>query len=152
MRHRIRAGAIITRAESILLVQSNSDLGLKWWTPGGRVDGDETWAECAIRETFEETGLRVEIGRLAYTYEMVTPENDTHHFHVLYAGVNPQGDLHMAVPGNPGYDARQTGIRYVHREEVSNSQHWPAPLRTADFWANHDAGFPAPVHLGMVAQ
>ncbi|MDP6823683.1 MAG: NUDIX hydrolase [Dehalococcoidia bacterium] len=152
MRHRIRAGVIITRDDSILLVQSDSDLGLKWWTPGGRVEGAETWAECATRETFEETGLKIEIGRLAYVYEIVTPENGTHHFHVLYRGLNPTGDLRMAGPGDPGYDARQTGIRFVQRNEISHSQAWPAPFRTPDFWANHDAGFPAPVHLGMVAQ
>ena len=65
MRHRIRSGAIITRNDSILLVQSNSDLGLKWWTPGGRVDGAESWSECATRETFEETGIEIEIGPLS---------------------------------------------------------------------------------------
>ncbi len=152
MRHRIRAGVLITRDDSILLVQSNSDLGLKWWTPGGRVDGAETWAECAIRETFEETGLEIEIGPLAYVYEIMTPDNDTHHFHVLYKGLNPQGELRMAGSGDPGYDGRQTGIQFVHRDEMTDSQTWPAPLRTEDFWANHDAGFPTPIHLGMVAQ
>jgi ADP-ribose pyrophosphatase YjhB (NUDIX family) len=152
VRHRIRSGVIITRDDSILLVQSDSDLGLKWWTPGGRVDGDETWSKCAIRETFEETGLEIEIGRLAYIYEIVTPENGTHHFHVLYQGLNPRGDVRMASPGEPGYDARQSEVRFVSRTEISNSQTWPAPVRTIDFWDNHDAGFPTPLHLGMVAQ
>ncbi|MBT3941595.1 MAG: NUDIX hydrolase [Chloroflexi bacterium] len=152
MRHRIRSGALITRDGGILLVQSDSDLGLKWWTPGGRVDDEETWAHCAIRETFEETGLRIEIGRLAYVYEMITPENNTHHFHVLYQALNPLGDLRMAGPGDPGYDARQSEIRFVQRDEVSNTQTWPAPLRNTEFWPNLEAGFPSPIHLGMVAQ
>jgi 8-oxo-dGTP diphosphatase len=152
VRHRICSGAIITRDDSILLVQNDSDLGLKWWTPGGRVDGAETWAQCAIRETFEETRLEIEIGTLAYVYEMVTPENDTHHFHVLYKALNVKGKPGPASPGDPGFDARQSGVHFVHRDEISNSQTWPAPLRTRDFWANHDAGFPTPIHLGMVAQ
>jgi ADP-ribose pyrophosphatase YjhB (NUDIX family) len=135
-----------------LLVQSNSDLGLKWWTPGGRVDGAETWAQCAIRETFEETGIEIEIGPLAYVYEMVTPGNDTHHFHVLYKALSQKGEPRRTSPGDPGYDARQSGVHFVHRDEISNSQTWPAPLRTNDFWANHDAGFPTPIHLGMVSQ
>ena len=152
MRHRIRSGASIARDDSVLLVQSESDLGLKWWTPGGQVEGAESWAECARRETFEETGLEIEIGRLAYMYELVTPENDIHHFHMLYVGMNPQGELRMAVHGEPGYDSRQREIRFVQHSEISDSQTWPAPLRTERFWTDLDAGFPEPRYLGVVAQ
>jgi 8-oxo-dGTP pyrophosphatase MutT (NUDIX family) len=39
--------------------------GERWWfTPGGGLDGDETLAEGAARELFEETGLRVDPAEL----------------------------------------------------------------------------------------
>ena len=146
MRHRIRSGAIITRDDSIMLVQSNSDLGLKWWTPGGGVDGAETWAECATQETFEETGI--EIGPLAYVYEMVTPENDTLHFHVLYKTLNARGDLRMADRSDPGYNARQSRVHFVHCDEISNSQAWPQRA-TERVWDDLPTGFPSIVDLGF---
>lgn len=33
-----------------------------WSLPKGKVDGDETWLEAAVREVDEETGLAVEVG------------------------------------------------------------------------------------------
>lgn len=33
----------------------------KWLPPGGHVDANETPQEAAIRETFEETGLKIEL-------------------------------------------------------------------------------------------
>jgi len=39
--------------------------GLRWWfTPGGGLSGGETPAEGAVRELWEETGLRVTPGEL----------------------------------------------------------------------------------------
>jgi 8-oxo-dGTP pyrophosphatase MutT (NUDIX family) len=39
--------------------------GERWWfTPGGGLDGDETYAEAAARELFEEVGLRADATEL----------------------------------------------------------------------------------------
>ena len=150
MRHRIRAGALITRDDSVLLVYGDGDFGLKWWTPGGGVEGAETWAECARRETLEETGLQIDVGPLAYIYELVTPETDTHHFQVLYVGKNPTGTLRMPQPGDSGFDSRQKEVRFVDRSEITESLMWPSALRDGRFWADRDAGFPEPLYLGVV--
>ncbi len=149
MNHRIRAGAIITRDDSVLLVGGSGDHGYLWWTPGGAVEGAETWAECAMRETREETGLDIEIGRLAYVREWVTPFNNTHHFEVLFAGLNPSGEIQDPDPGSPGYDARMDGATFVHRDDVSGISPWPKFISTDQFWADHDAGFPETRHLGF---
>ena len=60
------AGAVIRDGQGRLLLVRRGhapSLGL-WSVPGGRVEPGETPEEAAAREVFEETGLRVRIGRL----------------------------------------------------------------------------------------
>lgn len=54
------AAALVRDAEGrILLVQ---DVSFGWWCiPGGAMDPLEEPADCALREVWEETGLRIEI-------------------------------------------------------------------------------------------
>ena len=42
-----------------------------WSFPKGKLEQDETFEECALRETFEETGLRCELGRFLGVTEYV---------------------------------------------------------------------------------
>ena len=53
---------LLDHADRTLLLRGGDPArpGLRWWfTPGGGLDDDETSAEGAARELFEETGLRV---------------------------------------------------------------------------------------------
>ena len=57
------AGGIVVRDRAILLVhRPRYD---DWSFPKGKLEGDESWEEGAIREVEEETGLRCEVGPLA---------------------------------------------------------------------------------------
>lgn len=56
----VRAGVLLVRDDSVLLVrqyrlQINA---LSWEIPGGRVDADEMPEQAAVRECFEESGIR----------------------------------------------------------------------------------------------
>lgn len=70
------AGLIISDAEkNLLLLQrviQHPDGG-KWCVPGGAVEAGETPLEAAVRETFEETGLRIDAVNVfhvgTYTWE-----------------------------------------------------------------------------------
>jgi 8-oxo-dGTP pyrophosphatase MutT (NUDIX family) len=52
---------------------------VRWLTPGGGVEDHETHAEGAIRELFEETGLRVDsVGERIWSVEGQSVFNDGH--------------------------------------------------------------------------
>jgi 8-oxo-dGTP pyrophosphatase MutT (NUDIX family) len=54
-----RATRLIVKTNERIFLEHDSDPGAHatWWmTPGGGVDGDETFAAAGIRELFEETG------------------------------------------------------------------------------------------------
>jgi len=84
IKHGPRAGLLIHRDDSILLVQQYRQLinGLSWEISGGKIDEGETPEEAAIREGIEETGLRCrELSPLLYYLPgMDTFDNPTHVF------------------------------------------------------------------------
>ena len=55
-----KAGVLVVRDNSILMVRQYRLLidQLSWEIPGGKIDENETPQEAAIRECFEETGIR----------------------------------------------------------------------------------------------
>lgn len=63
----IKCGTIILNKhrDSIILVQNNYLLQEKqkelWGIPKGSRIGDEPYADCAIRETYEETGIKLKL-------------------------------------------------------------------------------------------
>jgi len=65
------AGTIPEQDGRVLLTRRSINPGRGLWTfPGGFVDFGETVTDAAVRETFEETGLRVDLTGLhnVYTY------------------------------------------------------------------------------------
>ena len=69
---RVGANAIIFNEAGKTLLTRRADNGL-WCIPGGHLDFDEDIERAAIREALEETGLAVEIERLAGMYSVTYP-------------------------------------------------------------------------------
>ena len=55
-----------------VLLMYNKKLN-KWLQPGGHIEGKETPEETAIRETFEETGIKIEIVGPTFDNEKFQP-------------------------------------------------------------------------------
>jgi len=84
----LSAGVAVIDSDKVLLIK-RKDFEV-WGLPGGMMDPGETIAQTAVRETFEETGIKVKLTRLVGIY--CSPR--WHHGGdnvVVFAGI-PQND------------------------------------------------------------
>lgn len=63
----IRVGAIIMQDGKLLMV--GNDRADYLYSVGGRIQFGETAEEAVVREVLEETGVKMEIGRLGFVHE-----------------------------------------------------------------------------------
>jgi 8-oxo-dGTP diphosphatase len=90
-RPRIGIGVIVVRANKeggieILLGKRKKEFGRdKWAFPGGHLEYKETWAECALRELKEETGLDFS-SRLPFFIGATNDIEGEFHYVTLYVG------------------------------------------------------------------
>lgn len=73
MKHRPTARVLLVDPnDRIFLIKTHFDpeLGLppRWLTPGGGIDNGESVEQAAVRELFEETGLRIDLDELGELY------------------------------------------------------------------------------------
>jgi 8-oxo-dGTP diphosphatase len=97
------AGTILLEDRSVLLVQRKFEPRMGGWTlPAGFIEWDEKAAECAVRETKEETGLDVEIDRVFGVYA-AHDDPRTRVVLILYLATKSGGEIQ---PGDDASDAR----------------------------------------------
>ncbi|MBT2467068.1 NUDIX domain-containing protein [Streptomyces sp. ISL-66] len=61
------ASAVVVDESGRVLLQRRTDNGM-WALPGGKMELGESLGDCAVRETFEETGIAVEVTGIVGTY------------------------------------------------------------------------------------
>jgi ADP-ribose pyrophosphatase YjhB (NUDIX family) len=88
------ASVAVIENEEVLLVRRD-DFKV-WVLPGGRVEPGESVAEAAIREVYEETGIRVKLTRLVGIYAMPRWIDNSHR--VVFTA-RPVGGVLQPQPG-----------------------------------------------------
>ena len=154
MRHRIRAAALITQDDSILLVcHKTPETGALWWIPpGGKLERfDDTIFACAQREVFEETGLLATCSRIAYIRECRDATRGIQHLELFLVADSCSGEITLAhqPPTEPDADLIQES-RWISRAELPNLVVYPEILQQ-EFWQDRAAGFPTTKYLGCHA-
>lgn len=147
MRQRIAAGAIVVDGDRVLLVHHQRPGVFDFWVPpGGGVAGAEPLPQAAAREVLEETGLEVEIGRLAYIDELMIGETRQCKFWYLARASHKRISTASAT-------ARAEHIveaAFLTRIEFAGKTVYPHVLREA-FWEHLREGFAQPHYLGVRA-
>ena len=106
------AGALIIR-EGKILCQRRTDNG-KWGLIGGLVEMNETYAEAAVREAREETGLEIRLDAflgIFHNHNMVWSNGDA--AHVLTAMFTAS-----ILSGEPRIDEESYELRFFDVQEM----------------------------------
>ena len=129
----IRTRVIVLHDNHLLLLEPYEP-GAGWQPPGGGLEHNESLTECAEREVFEETGLRVKATNIAFLREWVVPK---------YCIVPDGGDrigyglevfLYAYVPDAHGLPRLEHRIdqrpRWIQLAQVPNMPLWPKELKS----------------------
>lgn len=94
MNPRLAARALIVRDDKLLLVNATPEKGDgKWCTPGGGTKRDECLPDGLGREVFEETGLELDVGDIAFVSEFFDPPTGFHQVDIFFHCVPRSCDL-----------------------------------------------------------
>ena len=137
MRRHFCASVFVINPENkkILLIMHKKNH--KWTQPGGHIDDDETPEEAALREVYEETGLRVSLlgERFPREDDFIRPlgiQKNRHsdgntHIDIIYAAV-PNNDTTPVINAE-----EESAVRWFSREELDYIDCFPDIKITMDY-------------------
>lgn len=105
----------------------------KWNGLGGKLEPGETPEECAIREVFEESGLRIVQPRLAGMILFPQFSNGVDWFTFIFVAEQFSGEL---------IDSREGVLAWIPDDQLLNLNLWPGD-RIFLRWLDQDAFFSA---------
>jgi 8-oxo-dGTP diphosphatase len=151
MEHRIRASALILKHDQLLLVHHfEKRTGEDYWLPpGGGVElSDSSIFECAIRETREETGLKISASRIIYVREFIDYAYDFRNLEVFVLAdiVDGEPSVRETWPVEREYPII-TEIRWFTKVAMIDQTVYPEELKTR-FWDDINNSFFITKHLG----
>lgn len=140
MRHFCASAFVINPMDKKILLIQHKKNG-KWTQPGGHIEDDETPEETALREVFEETGIRVSLlgDRFPREQDFIRPlgiQKNRHsdgdmHIDIIYAAV-PNNDIDPTVLKEEADD-----VRWFSRNELEQLDCFPDIRITMDYILNN---------------
>ncbi|GAC1373869.1 MAG: NUDIX hydrolase [Ktedonobacteraceae bacterium] len=98
-RPKVGVGVIITKNSTVLLMKRQNAHGDGTWsTPGGHLEYGESFEACAIRETYEETGLVVASPIFRAITNDVFVEEEKHYITVWIEAIYVSGEATIHSP------------------------------------------------------
>jgi len=125
---RVRPTALILKNDCILLVEYVDENGVHFNLPGGGAEPGETLMEGVRREVFEETCADVEVGPVAFVYEMAPHRqsgdyhNTPHNLSVVFECFLKEGSI-PKMPDRP--DLNQSGVKWVPLSSIDSIVLYP---------------------------
>jgi ADP-ribose pyrophosphatase YjhB (NUDIX family) len=135
---RLGVGCIVLRGDEVLLVRERG----RWSLPKGGLEVGELVQDGARRETYEETGLIVELRELAFMVEFQA-ETWGHHIQFFYVGREVGGTLGPRDPDREVQEAKFIPIRQLReylrfRPRLVALESWLRDRRPKHFVFNLD--------------
>ena len=131
------AVALVAREDGAVLLIRRTDNG-NWALPGGAIEMSESVAEAAIRETFEETGIQIEVTGLLGVYS--DPQ------HVIHFTSNDEVRREFSivltarpVGGEPTLSTESSDIRWVAPADLADYTMGSAMRKRVDDYLNGTA-------------
>ncbi|MDR0570434.1 MAG: NUDIX hydrolase [Clostridiales Family XIII bacterium] len=123
--------AVIDEDGRLLLVRQRHEGREIWMLPGGAIEDGEDAAAAAVREVFEETGLRIKPGRLIWHVEEASPSRGQRFVNYFLAesyegtaalGSDPEFDADSQLLDGLGFFARQdvAALESVYPESIKS--------------------------------
>ena len=98
-RPKVGIGVIIIKDQKILLGKRKNSHGEgAWCCPGGHLEFGETWEQCAIRETMEETGIKIKNIRFGTTTNDIFEKEQKHYITICMIADFESGEVKVMEP------------------------------------------------------